>query len=116
MVEGNFSETFTGVGGGLGRDGLGTTDPKVHGYLPFGIAWYRKHFTPPASLAGATAMYIDFDGIQTKSQVWLNGVFLGSWDYGYTVRLHGNPLSLSHTHAHAHTCTPPLVTPHYALQ
>jgi beta-galactosidase len=29
-------------------------------------------------------MYIDFDGIQTKSQIWLNGHFLGSWDYGYT--------------------------------
>ena len=56
----------------------------MHGYLPFGIGWYRKHFTPPASLSAAATMYIDFDGIQTKSQVWLNGEFLGSWDYGYT--------------------------------
>ena len=56
----------------------------MHGYLPFGIGWYRKKFTPPASLSAAATMYIDFDGIQTKSQVWLNGEFLGSWDYGYT--------------------------------
>ena len=44
----------------------------------------RDSFTPPASLSAAATMYIDFDGIQTKSQVWLNGEFLGSWDYGYT--------------------------------
>jgi len=44
----------------------------------------RKHFTPPASLADSAIMYIDFEGVQTKSQVWLNGHFLGSWDYGYT--------------------------------
>jgi hypothetical protein len=42
---------------------------QVHGYLPFGIAWYRKHFTPPATIGKATTMYIDFDGIQTMSQV-----------------------------------------------
>lgn len=29
-------------------------------------------------------MYFDFDGVQTKSEVWLNGIFLGTWDYGYT--------------------------------
>ena len=66
----------------LKTGGLGTTDPKVHGYLPFGIAWYRKHFTVPSTLSNAAAMYIDFEGVQTKSQVWLNGKFLGSWDYG----------------------------------
>ena len=83
VVEGNFSKTFSSSSSELGAE-LGTTDPKVHGYLPFGIGWYRKHFTPPASLSAAATMYIDFDGIQTKSQVWLNGEFLGSWDYGYT--------------------------------
>lgn len=89
VVEHNFSQTFSTyseqVAGEVAvGDGVGTTDPKVHGYLPFGVAWYRKHFTPPASLDGAATMYIDFDGIQTKSQVYLNGVFLGEWGYGYT--------------------------------
>jgi beta-galactosidase len=89
VVEHNFSQTFSTyseqVAGEVAvGDGLGTTDPKVHGYLPFGVAWYRKHFTPPASLSGAATMYIDFDGIQTKSEIYLNGVFLGEWDYGYT--------------------------------
>ena len=29
-------------------------------------------------------MYLDFDGIQTKSEVYLNGHLLGTWGYGYT--------------------------------
>ena len=44
----------------------------------------RKHFTPPASLSTAATAWIDFDGVQTTSQVWLNGEFLGEWGYGYT--------------------------------
>jgi hypothetical protein len=61
VVEGNFSETFEASHKGIDRaTGLtvGTTDPKVHGYLPFGIAWYRKHFTPPASTSASAIMYV----------------------------------------------------------
>lgn len=57
---------------------------KSHGYLPYGIGWYRKHFTPPASLQAASTIYLDLDGVQTSSQVWLNGAALGEWGYGYT--------------------------------
>ena len=55
-----------------------------HGFLPYGIGWYRKHFNPPVALASAPTMYLDFEGVQTKSEVWLNGIFLGTWGYGYT--------------------------------
>jgi beta-galactosidase len=72
VVEHDFSESMSGP------------KPKSHGYLPYGVAWYRKHFTPPAAVAQAATVYIDFDGIQTSSEVWLNGHFLGTWGYGYT--------------------------------
>jgi len=68
VVEGNFSSSAS----------------TSQGFLPFGVGWYRKHFTPPAELASAPTMYLDFDGIQTASDVWINGKSLGSWGYGYT--------------------------------
>lgn len=48
----------------------------------FGIGWYRKHFTVPASDKGKQ-IYIDFDGAMSHSAVWLNGKFVGGWPYGY---------------------------------
>lgn len=54
-----------------------------HGYLPYGKAWYRKHFSVPAAYASAT-LWLDFEGIQTQSTVYLNGVALGSHLSGYT--------------------------------
>lgn len=61
------------------------TADKSHGYLPYGVGWYRKHFTVPAAFQSqAATMYVDFEGIQTQSQVWLNGQFLGSHYSGYT--------------------------------
>ena len=56
---------------------------KSHGYLPYSSYWYRKHFTLPASAAGAT-IYIEVEAAQTKSQVYLNGFLLGTHDFGYT--------------------------------
>ena len=56
-----------------------------HGYLPYGIGWYRKHFNPPQQLAsGPASFWLDFDGMQTASTVWLNGALLGSHASGYT--------------------------------
>lgn len=34
---------------------------KEHGYLPFNVSWYRRHFTIDATQAGS-AVWIDFDG------------------------------------------------------
>lgn len=50
------------------------------GYLPGGIAWYRKHFTVSDSLP---IHYIYFEGIYNRSEVYLNGHLLGKRPNGY---------------------------------
>ena len=53
------------------------------GFFPTGLAWYRKHFTLPPSLAGQR-ISLEFDGIYMNSSVWLNGQLLGNHPYAYT--------------------------------
>ena len=55
-----------------------------HGYLPYGAGWYRRHIAIPAAFASGTTMYIDVDGAQSTSTVWLNGFLLGTHSSGYT--------------------------------
>ena len=58
--------------------------PGETGKLPWwGIAWYRKHFTVPASDSGKQ-FYLDVDGAMAYAAVWLNGQFVGGWPYGYS--------------------------------
>jgi beta-galactosidase len=52
------------------------------GALPGGIGWYRKDFTLPASDKGKN-VFIDFDGVYRKSEVWINGHSLGMRPNGY---------------------------------
>jgi beta-galactosidase len=52
------------------------------GALPGGIGWYRKTFTVPESSKGKL-VYIDFDGVYEKSDVWVNGHHLGFRPNGY---------------------------------
>lgn len=52
------------------------------GYLPAGIGWYRKHFALPASEA-QRRVRIEFDGVMSNSDVWINGYHLGKRPYGY---------------------------------
>ncbi|WDF54555.1 beta-galactosidase GalB [Mucilaginibacter sp. KACC 22063] len=52
------------------------------GALPGGIGWYRKTFTIPAGDKGKL-IYIDFDGVYQKSEVWINGHHLGFRPNGY---------------------------------
>ncbi|WP_329066381.1 glycoside hydrolase family 2 protein [Amycolatopsis sp. NBC_01480] len=47
-----------------------------------GAGWYRKHFTPPPSLAGKQ-LWLQFDGVNTVADVWVNGVHLGQHRGGY---------------------------------
>lgn len=54
-----------------------------HGFLPYSQGWYRRHFTIPKAMQGQ-AIWIDFDGTQRDSDVYLNGVKLGHHDSGYT--------------------------------
>ncbi len=53
------------------------------GRLPyFGVAWYRKHLSIPASDAGKQ-IYLDIDGAMSYATVWCNGQIVGGWPYGY---------------------------------
>lgn len=52
-------------------------------YLPTGIGWYRKHFTL-ADVPAGRKVFIEFDGVMANSQVWVNGVHIGTHPSGYT--------------------------------
>ena len=45
-----------------------------HGYLPFNVSWYRRHFTLDAARAGS-AVWVDFDGVYKNSDVRSNHMF-----------------------------------------
>ncbi|RZL35384.1 MAG: glycoside hydrolase family 2 protein [Rubrivivax sp.] len=48
-----------------------------------GIAWYRKHFTLPADVAGRK-VFIEFEGARQAAEVWLNGQRIGLHENGVT--------------------------------
>ena len=65
----------------------GPFDPKnptgpAGGFLPSGVGWYRKHFKLPSSDRDRR-VYIEFDGVMSNSDVWINGFHLGNRPYGY---------------------------------
>jgi beta-galactosidase len=53
------------------------------GYLPNGVGWYRKTFKLSGEDLGKL-IRVEFDGVYMNSDVWINGVFLGRYPYGYT--------------------------------
>ncbi len=64
------------------------------GFVPGGVGWYRKSFTLNETDKGKH-ISIEFDGVYTRSEVWINGHFLGfrpngyiSFDYDLTPYLH----------------------------
>src|SRR5262245_61213862 len=64
----------------------GKFDPNNHvdaGFLPRGIAWYRRHFTLDESDRGKY-LAIAFDGVATHCTVFLNGHLLHRNFCGYT--------------------------------
>jgi beta-galactosidase len=63
----------------------GTLSPSLAsctGYLPGGIAWYRKTIDIPSDLNGKK-VYIYFEGVYNRSTVYINGTLLGSRPNGY---------------------------------
>ncbi|MDR0394057.1 MAG: DUF4982 domain-containing protein [Tannerella sp.] len=54
----------------------------ANGFFPGGIGWYRKTFTAPKSYAGKR-VFVCFDGVYHRSDVWINGHHLGFRPYGY---------------------------------
>jgi beta-galactosidase len=59
------------VGGGMGR-------LPVHG-----VGWYRREVSISKADAGKS-IYLDLDGAMSYAMVWLNGILVGGWPYGYT--------------------------------
>ncbi len=53
------------------------------GYLPGGIGWYRKHFRTNLSDANQK-LYVYFDGVYSRSKVYLNGHLLGYRPNGFS--------------------------------
>ena len=84
---------FDGIGqGGIYDDGTRVTEGMFEstspggsgaGYINAGTGWYRKAFKLPGSMQGKR-VFIEFDGVYMNSDVWLNGVHLGSRPYGYS--------------------------------
>ena len=52
------------------------------GFLPGGIAWYRKDFTVPVEKK-EEKVYIYFEGVYNNSEVFINGKWLGIRPNGY---------------------------------
>ena len=60
-------------------------EPNETGKLPWnGYAWYRKSFEVPADFsARKDRYYLDFEGVMSHPQVYVNGKKAGEWAYGY---------------------------------
>ncbi len=61
---------------------LSPTLASATGYLPGGIGWYRKHLEVPADKKGEK-VYLYFEGVYNRSEVFVNGVSLGKRPNGY---------------------------------
>ena len=53
------------------------------GYLPGGIAWYRRHLSLDDSLRGKRVR-LTFQGVYKRAKIWFNSNYLGQHAYGYT--------------------------------
>lgn len=61
---------------------LSPTLASATGYLPGGIGWYRKTINVPAEKEGEK-VYLYFEGVYNRSEVFLNGESLGKRPNGY---------------------------------
>ena len=61
---------------------LSPTLASATGYLPGGIAWYRKSINIPQSKSGEK-VYLYFEGVYNRSEVFINGHSLGKRPNGY---------------------------------
>lgn len=61
---------------------LSPTWASCTGFLPGGTGWYKKDFNIPESMQGQK-LYVYFEGIYNRSEVYLNGHLLGKRPNGY---------------------------------
>ena len=59
------------------------TNASGTGFLPGGIAWYRKAIVIPADWTNKLVS-VEFDGVSMNSEVWINGRLLGKRPYAYS--------------------------------
>lgn len=52
------------------------------GYAATGTGWYRKHFSVTRNDLSMNNIIL-FDGVYMNSDVWLNGIHLGKYPFGY---------------------------------
>ena len=64
------------------RQQFSPTYASCMGYLPGGIGWYRKNLPIPAEKSGEK-VYLYFEGIYNRSEVYVNGHLLGKRPNGY---------------------------------
>ena len=55
-----------------------------HGYLPFNVTWYRKHFNLPTDWQFQAGIWVYFEGVFRGATVYFNGEELVQHDSGYT--------------------------------
>ncbi|SHE65287.1 protein of unknown function [Mariniphaga anaerophila] len=61
---------------------LSPDNASASGYLPGGVGWYRKYVEIPKYNDGKK-VYLYFEGVYNRSEVYLNGVLLGKRPNGY---------------------------------
>jgi hypothetical protein len=64
------------------KEALSPSLASCTGYLPGGLGWYRKHFDVPEQ-AGGKRVYLYFEGVYNRSEVFVNGISLGKRPNGY---------------------------------
>lgn len=64
------------------KEQLSPTLASAAGYLPGGTGWYRKHIAIPEDRKGEK-VYLYFEGVYNRSEVYVNGQLLGQRPSGY---------------------------------
>lgn len=64
------------------KEQLSPTLASATGYLPGGIGWYRKSLNIPVTKQGEK-VFLYFEGIYNRSEVYVNGYLLGKRPNGY---------------------------------
>src|SRR5438093_1203955 len=57
------------------------------GYFPGGVGWYQKRFSVPDEWRDKKVL-IEFEGVYTNAEIWLDEHLLGRHPYGYTTFHH----------------------------
>ncbi len=68
---------------------IAATNPSGNdgGYFPTGIGWYRKTFVVPESWSDKQ-IHVYFEGVYMNAEVFINGISLGVYPYGYSSFFH----------------------------